>query len=68
MMREEDDMAKQRLRPGQVAPASGQYGIVNRNGNKTGVERTVTKGEPLPPTPHKGQTYVIVDKTKHRKP
>jgi hypothetical protein len=54
------------MRPGQKAPASGQYGIVNRGGNKTGNERTVTKGEPLPPTPKPGQTYVIVDKTKHK--
>jgi hypothetical protein len=58
-------MARGGMRPGQKAPASGQYGIVNRNGNKTGQERTVTRGEPLPPTPKSGQTYVIVDRTKH---
>ena len=61
-------MAPHKLRPGQKAPDSGQYGIVNRQGTKTGEERTVTKGKSLPPTPHKGQSYVIVDRTKHRKP
>lgn len=59
-------MAGGGMRPGEKAPASGQYGIVNRSGNKTGVERTVTKGEPLPPSPKSGQTYVIVDRTKHK--
>lgn len=63
----EANVATDRLRPGEIAPDSGQYGIVNRNGNKTGEERTVTKGKPLPPTPKSGQTYVIVDRTKHKK-
>jgi hypothetical protein len=27
----------------------------------------VVKGEPLPPTPKKRETYVIVDKTKNKK-
>lgn len=60
-------MSPRRHKPGEKAPESGQYGIVNRNGRRTGEERTVTKGERLPPTPHKGQTYVIVDRTKHKK-
>nr|WP_156941993.1 YjzC family protein [Mesorhizobium sp. LNHC220B00] len=37
-------------RPGQTAPRSGQYGIIGTRGGNTGQERTVTKGEPLPPT------------------
>lgn len=57
-------MAKSGLKPGQKAPASGQYGIKDKNGKDTGVERTVVKNEPLPPTPKKGETYVIKDKTK----
>jgi hypothetical protein len=56
-------MAK--LKPGMAAQASGQYEIINRVGNRTGVERTVTKGEPLPPTPRSGQSYRLADKTKH---
>jgi hypothetical protein len=54
-----------KLKPGTHAPASGQYEIINRLGNRTGVERTVTKGEPLPPTRTSQQTYKLVDKTKH---
>jgi len=30
-----------------------------------GPERTVTKGEPLPPTPKPGQGYKLVDPTKN---
>ncbi|HCR86085.1 MAG TPA: hypothetical protein DIV86_05345 [Alphaproteobacteria bacterium] len=58
-------MSKKTFTPGSKAPNSGQYEMVNTNGNKVGVERTVTKGEPLPPTTKKGWEYVLVDKTKH---
>lgn len=51
------------LKPGQIALRSGQYEIV-RGGRGTGVERTVTQGEPLPPTPKPGDTYTLVDPTK----
>jgi hypothetical protein len=51
-------------KPGSIAPASGQYGIFGPRGGKTGAERTVVKGEPLPPTPHPGQSYKMVDRTK----
>ncbi|RJQ08783.1 MAG: YjzC family protein [Bacillota bacterium] len=54
------------LKPGQKAPESGQYGIVGPRGGKTGREATVTKGEPLPPTPKPGQGYVLTDRTKHK--
>lgn len=53
------------LPPGSKAPASGQYGIVGPRGGKTGSERTVTRGEPLPPTPKQGQGYTLVDPTKN---
>jgi len=60
-------MSKQKgLPPGSKAPRSGQYEIVGPRGGKTGDERTVTRGEPLPPTPERGQEYVIVDPTKHK--
>jgi hypothetical protein len=52
------------FRPGQKAPASGQYPIVGPRGGKTGTERTVVKNEPFPPTPESGQTYGTPDKTK----
>jgi hypothetical protein len=51
-------------KPGQSAPRSGQYEIVGPRGGKTGIERTVVKGEPLPPTRQAGQRYVLVDPTK----
>lgn len=49
------------LTPGTTAKVSGQY-----QNTKTKTEVTVTKGEPLPPTPAKGQGYKLVDKTKHK--
>lgn len=39
------------LKPGTTAPRSGQYEQVGSRGGRTGEERTVTRGEPLPPTP-----------------
>lgn len=56
---------KDTLKSGQEAPRSGQYEIVGPRGGKTGEERTVTKGEPLPPTPDKGMGFILVDPTKH---
>lgn len=51
------------LRPGQSAPRSGQYQINGPRGGQ-GPERTVVRGEPLPPTPSRGSTYTLVDPTK----
>lgn len=51
-----------KYKPGEKAPKSGQY----RN-NATRSEVTVTRGEPLPPTPRRGQSYTLVDPTKHKK-
>lgn len=55
------------LKPGQIAPKSGQYGLLGPRGGSMGTEVTSTKGEHLPPTPKPGQQYVLVDKTKHKK-
>ena len=57
-------MSKNNFKPGENAPISGQYEMVGPRGGKTGVERTVVKNEPLPPTLQAGQSYVLVDKTK----
>ena len=54
-----------KFKPGQKAPSSGQYEIVGPRGGRTGKERTVVRYEPMPPTPKKGQGYIIVDPTKH---
>ena len=53
------------FKPGESAPRSGQYGIVGPRGGDTGSERTVVRGETLPPTPKAGQTYRLVDPTKN---
>lgn len=53
-------------KPGEKAPRSGQYQIIGPRGGR-GPERTVTKGEPMPPTPSKGGSYRLLDPTKHKK-
>ena len=58
-------MPGNKLSPGTKAPASGQYEIIGPRGGRTGVERTVVKGEPLPPTPNPNEGYRIVDRTKN---
>jgi len=61
-------MSKKLYKPGEKAPESGQYEIVGPRGGETGEgERTVTRGEPFPPTPEPGQRYKLVDRTKHKK-
>lgn len=56
-------MAKAPLTPGTPAPRSGQYQIIGPRGGQ-GAERTSTQGNPLPPTPKPGSTYVLVDATR----
>lgn len=53
------------LKPGQKAPASGQYERVGPRGGRTGEERTVVKGEPLPPTTKPRERYILVDPSKN---
>ena len=54
------------LKPGNKAPASGQYGIVGPRGGKTKQEITAVKGKPMPPTPKAGQGYVMNDPTNNK--
>jgi hypothetical protein len=54
------------LHPGEKTPVSGQYAKIGPRGGKTDVEVTSTKGNPLPPA-DKGETYRLVDRTKHKK-
>lgn len=53
------------LRPGQKATRSGQYQQIGPRGG-AGIEVTVSKGEPLPPTPKSNMTYTLVDPTKNK--
>ena len=55
-------MSNKPLKPGQSAPASE---IIGPRGGRTGTERTVVRGEPLPPTPGPGQGYVLTDRTRN---
>jgi transcriptional regulator with XRE-family HTH domain len=48
------------LRPGQIAPQSGQYKQIGPRGGR-GKEVTMVRGEPLPPTPNKGMTYILTE-------
>ena len=52
-------------KPGEKATRSGQYEIVGPRGGHTGIERTVVKNEPFPPTLKSGQQYNMVDPTKN---
>lgn len=53
------------LKPGNRAPASGQYEEIGPRGGRTGHEVTTVRGEPLPPTSKPGSSYVIVDRTRN---
>lgn len=52
------------LVPGEECPVSGQYQVVKPNRTR-GNEVTVSKGETMPPSPLKGSTYELVDRTNH---
>jgi putative alpha-1,2-mannosidase len=53
------------FKPGQAAPASGQYKTIGPRGGQ-GKEITSTKGNTLPPAPTPGSTYKLVDATKNK--
>jgi len=50
---------KETLPPGAKAPVSGEYELIGPRGGDTGKERTVVRGEPLPPAPKAGMRYAI---------
>lgn len=54
-------MSNRRIKPGQTAPASAQYRPA-RGGN----EITLPKGHTAPPTPRRGDAWVIVDRTRNK--
>lgn len=56
-----------KLRPGEKVPYSGQYKVLGARGKDLKREVTLVRGESAPPTQKKGQTMVLVDKTKHAK-
>lgn len=46
-------------KPGETASRSGEYEIRGPRGGHTGQERTVVRGEPLPPTRQAGERYTL---------
>lgn len=54
------------LKPGTPTPKSGQYEVNDPKGKPTGKEITSTEKNPLPPTSKPGETYTLVDPTKHK--
>ena len=56
---------KSDLKPGDTAPASGQYQQIGPRGGK-GPEITSVKGKTLPPTTIPGSTYKLVDPSKNK--
>jgi len=54
-----------KIKPGQKAPASGQYQEVGPRGGKR-IEKTMVKGHKAPPSEVKGATYKLVDRTKNK--
>jgi uncharacterized protein (DUF4415 family) len=62
------DHHRQKRSGGGSAPHSGQYESVGPRGGKTGVERTVARGEPLPPAKAAGRSYKLIDPKAHREP
>jgi hypothetical protein len=59
--RANENPGREQFKPGHTAPYSGQYELVGPSGERTGEERTVVRGEPLPPTPLSGMRYVLCD-------
>ncbi|MEH2249359.1 hypothetical protein [Nostoc sp.] len=54
-------------RPGERTPQSGQYELINSDGDGTGLEITSISGHPFPPTSEPDQSYRLVDPTLHKK-
>jgi hypothetical protein len=54
------------LPPGARAPESGVYEVTGPRGGSTGTERTVARGDPLPPTPKAGQRYRLAQASKRQ--
>ena len=55
-------------KPGAPTPESGQYVEVgSRGGIHSGTEITSVVNKPMPPTRKSGCSWLLVDRTKHKK-
>jgi hypothetical protein len=61
----EKSMSK-KYNPGENAPVSALYELIGPRGGHTGKERTVAKGEVLPPPPKAGMTYEIAERAHNK--
>ncbi|MBE3570848.1 MAG: YjzC family protein [Bacillales bacterium] len=59
-------MSDDLLKPGEIAPESGQYEVVGPRGGSKNREVTSVKGKKLPPTQNPNEKYRLVDPTKHK--
>lgn len=57
-------MGQRIYNPGEKAPRSGQYLIIGVRGGDTGIQRTVARGAPFPPTPKPGQGFIFFSTTR----
>ena len=58
----------QNVKPGAPTPESGQYVEVGPRGGVHGkTEITSVYGKPMPPTRGPGCSWLLVDKTKHKR-
>ena len=55
------------LKPGETVPQSGQYELRGQRGGSQGREATLVKNEPAPPTPARGMTWKLADRTRHKR-
>lgn len=60
-------MEKKELKPGSICDTSGQYKMRGPRGGISKTEVTLIEGKKVPPTDKPRQTYIIVDKTKHKR-
>jgi hypothetical protein len=51
------------LKPGNKAPASGEYEVIGPRGGIMSQERTIMRGKPLPPMPKSGHSYTLRSKS-----
>jgi len=53
-----DKKMKQGYKPGELAPSSCNYKVINTNGSEIARDISVDAGESFPPTPGKQQYYI----------
>jgi hypothetical protein len=60
-------MTNKRLPPGTPTPRSGIYERIGPRGGRTGEEVDSTRGHPLPPTGHSGETWRLRRPAHHKR-